>query len=90
MMEKTFKITSPVGLHARPSTVLVAGVTPFASVIQIKYKDKTVNLKSILGVMSLGVSEGEVITIKAEGSDEEAAIAKVAELMISEGLGQEC
>ncbi|MBK3493395.1 HPr family phosphocarrier protein [Viridibacillus sp. YIM B01967] len=89
-MEKTFKITSPVGLHARPSTVLVAGVTPFASVIQIKYKDKTVNLKSILGVMSLGVSEGEVITIKAEGSDEEAAIAKVAELMISEGLGQEC
>lgn len=89
-MEKTFKITSSVGLHARPSTVLVAGVTPFASDIQLEYKGKTVNLKSILGVMSLGVPTGEVVTIKAEGSDAEAAIAKVSELMISEGLGQEC
>lgn len=87
MIEKNYKITSAEGLHARPASKLVAAVSPFASEVMLEYKDKKVNLKSIMGVMSLGVSTGKDIKITAEGSDEESLMAKVEEVIKSEGLG---
>lgn len=89
-MKKNITITSPEGLHARPCTLLVSAATPFASELQITYKERTVNLKSIMGVMSLGVPSGSVITISAEGSDAEGALAKLSEVISSEGIGVEC
>lgn len=88
MIEKSYTITSQEGLHARPASKLVGAVTPFSSEVKMLYKDKEVNLKSIMGVMSLGVSKGNSIKISANGIDEESVMAKVEELIVAEGLGE--
>ncbi|MER2169749.1 phosphocarrier protein [Paenisporosarcina quisquiliarum] len=88
-MEKTFKITTPEGLHARPSTLLVSAATAFSSNVLLSYNDKSVNLKSIMGVMAQGIAPGSVVTISAEGMDEEETIIKLTEIMISNGIGVE-
>jgi phosphocarrier protein len=88
-MEKTFKITTPEGLHARPSTLLVSAATAFSSNVLLSYNDKSVNLKSIMGVMAQGIASGSVVTISAEGMDEEETIIKLTETMISNGIGVE-
>ncbi|MBE3102873.1 MAG: phosphocarrier protein HPr [Bacilli bacterium] len=87
-MEKQYHNTSGEGLHARPTAVLVGAITSFKSDITLVYKEKTVNLKSILGVMSLGVASGATVTIAANGEDEEQVMAKVDDIMQSEGLGK--
>lgn len=88
-MQKQFTITSPEGLHARPCTLLVSAVTPFTSEVQLSYNERTVNLKSIMGVMALGIPSGASITISAEGSDAEAAIEKAASVITGESIGVE-
>lgn len=85
-MEKIFKITDETGLHARPATVLVNTASKFNSEISLTYRDKKVNLKSIMGVMSLGVGKDAEITIYAEGSDEKEAIEAITEVLSKEGL----
>ncbi|RXJ02566.1 phosphocarrier protein HPr [Anaerobacillus alkaliphilus] len=87
MVEQTFTITDATGIHARPATLLVNKASQFSSEISLVYKEKSVNLKSIMGVMSLGVGQGAQITIKADGADEEAALASLAEV-IKGGLGE--
>ena len=88
-MEKTFKITTPEGLHARPSTLLVSAATAFSSNVLLSYNDKSVNLKSIMGVMAQGIAPGSVVTISAEGMDAEETILKLTEIIISNGIGVE-
>ncbi|WP_078555410.1 phosphocarrier protein HPr [Bacillus alkalicellulosilyticus] len=87
MVEKSFKITSETGIHARPATQLVNKAGQYSSEITLVYKGKEVNLKSIMGVMSLGVGQGAEVTIKVEGSDEAEAMAAL-EGVINEGLGE--
>ncbi|XWW51832.1 HPr family phosphocarrier protein [Planococcus sp. 11815] len=87
-MEKTYTIISDEGLHARPASKLVGAVSPFSADVKMLYKEREVNLKSIMGVMSLGVSKGHAIKITADGSDEESLMAKVEELIVAEGLGK--
>ena len=88
MIEKNYKITTNEGLHARPSSILVTAVTPFAAEVKLEYQEKTANLKSIMGVMALGISMGADIKISADGADEEALMAKVDEVIKSERIGQ--
>ncbi|BAB06793.1 phosphocarrier protein HPr [Halalkalibacterium halodurans] len=87
MAEKTFTITAETGIHARPATQLVNKAGQYSSEITLEYKGKAVNLKSIMGVMSLGVGKGAQVTIKAEGSDEAEALKGIEEV-IKEGLGE--
>ncbi|MFC5712703.1 phosphocarrier protein HPr [Thalassorhabdus alkalitolerans] len=87
MQEQTFTITDETGIHARPATQLVNKAGQYSSDITLEYNGKSVNLKSIMGVMSLGVGKGAEVTVKAEGSDEEEALNGVAEV-IKEGLGE--
>jgi phosphocarrier protein HPr len=88
MAEKVFTITSESGLHARPATTLVQTVGRFDCEVNLEYKGRTVNLKSIMGVMSLGVPSGGQIKITADGSDAEAAIEAVTDTISKEGLGE--
>ncbi|MCR2820911.1 phosphocarrier protein HPr [Lederbergia panacisoli] len=88
MIEKQFTVTSDTGIHARPATMLVQTASRFSSDIQLEYKDKKVNLKSIMGVMSLGIGKGVNITISADGNDEEEAMAGIQELFEKEGLAE--
>ncbi|MGQ3381024.1 phosphocarrier protein HPr [Priestia endophytica] len=89
MSEKIYKITSHAGIHARPATVLVRTITPFNSELFIEYKDKQVNLNSIMGLMSLGIPEGAQVKVIAKGDDEEQALKSINEVMELEKLGVE-
>lgn len=88
MTEKQFTVTADTGIHARPATLLVQTASRFSSDIQLEYKDKKVNLKSIMGVMSLGIGKGAIITISADGNDEEEALSSIQELFTKEGLAE--
>ncbi|EIJ81697.1 phosphocarrier protein HPr [Bacillus methanolicus PB1] len=88
MVQKQFKVIADTGIHARPATLLVQAASKFESEITLEYKEKKVNLKSIMGVMSLGVGKGADIKIIAEGSDEEEAMRSLEETLNKEGLAE--
>lgn len=88
MVEKQFTVTAETGIHARPATILVQAASKFNSDINLEYKGKKVNLKSIMGVMSLGVGQGAEIKISADGSDEAAALKGLEETLKNEGLAK--
>ncbi len=89
-MEKTFKITVAEGLHARPAALLVSAVMPFNSEVQLTYNEKTVNMKSIMGVMAQGITPGGEVIISANGEDADDLMKAVTEVIIGKGLGVEC
>ncbi len=88
MAEKTYKIIEETGIHARPATLIVREAGKFNSNIELEYNGKTVNLKSIMGIMSLGIGKNAVIKIKANGTDENEAMNAIDELMKKEGLAE--
>jgi phosphocarrier protein HPr len=88
MAEKQFKVVAETGIHARPATLLVQTASRFDSEITLEYKGKTVNLKSIMGVMSLGVGQGAEIKIAAEGNDSNDALQALEDTMKKEGLAE--
>lgn len=88
MEKKDFHVVAETGIHARPATLLVQTASKFNSDINLEYKGKSVNLKSIMGVMSLGVGQGADVTITAEGADAEDALSTIAETMVKEGLAE--
>ena len=81
MKEKTVLVVDPVGLHARPATVAVNAASKFKSEVKITYKGRSVNMKSIMGVMSLGIPTQSEVTISAEGEDEEEAISTIEDVL---------
>lgn len=87
-MEKKFIVIAEYGLHARPATKLVHEAMNYQSDLTLTAFGRTVNLKSIMGVMSLGVYHGEEVLIEANGSDEEKAIKGLTEFMVNEGLAE--
>ncbi|WHQ53632.1 phosphocarrier protein HPr [Lactiplantibacillus plantarum] len=88
MEKKEFHVIADTGIHARPATLLVQSASKFNSEITLQYQDKSVNLKSIMGVMSLGVGKDADVTISAEGADRADAIAALTETMKKEGLSE--
>ena len=86
MEKRDFKVTAETGIHARPATILVQTASKFSSDVTLQYEGKSVNLKSIMGVMSLGVGQNAEVTISAEGQDEKEAIEAIADTMSKEGL----
>jgi len=81
MKEQTFKITADTGVHARPATLLVNQAGQFESEIELHYNNKTVNLKSIMGVMSMGIHKGAEIKMTATCIDEENAMKSIEEVI---------
>ena len=88
MEKQQYQVIAETGIHARPATLLVQTASKFSSEVQLEYKGKTVNLKSIMGVMSLGVGQGADVVITVEGEDEVDAMAAIAETMKKEGLAE--
>ncbi|MEI5905939.1 phosphocarrier protein HPr [Bacillus spongiae] len=88
MAQKQFTVTADTGIHARPATLLVQTASKFDSDVHLEFKGKKVNLKSIMGVMSLGVGKGGEITIITEGSDEDEALNTLDEALRKEGLAE--
>ncbi|MDO4912018.1 MAG: phosphocarrier protein HPr [Lactobacillus sp.] len=88
MESREFHIIAETGIHARPATLLVQAASKFGSDVNLEFNGKSVNLKSIMGVMSLGVGKDATVTISAEGDDEKDAIEAIAETMTKEGLAE--
>lgn len=86
MEKREFNVIAETGIHARPATLLVQAASKFNADINLEYKGKSVNLKSIMGVMSLGVGQNASITITTDGDDEADAMNAVAETLKKEGL----
>ncbi len=83
MLEKSMKIQLKNGLEARPVAVLVQVASQHESTIYIESGDKRVNAKSIMGMMSLGLDNGETVTVTADGMDEEKAITDIEKFLSS-------
>ena len=83
-----FTVTDPVGLYATPATELVNTVKQFYSHISMIYDDKEVNLKSMMGVVSLGVPSKATLEIIADGPDEKRAIALIADKLKELGIAE--
>ena len=81
MKEISVLVVDPVGLHARPATVAVNAASKFKSEVKVAYNGKTVNMKSIMGVMSLGIPTQSEITISCVGEDEEEAIKQIEDIL---------
>ena len=86
-MEKNVSIKNASGLHARPAGMFVKKAAEFKSTVEVIEKGKTVNAKSIMGIMSLGLGQGDELTVVANGEDQEAAVNALVEL-IEGGFGE--
>lgn len=84
MISRSITISNSVGLHARPATFFVQKANSFKSSIWVEKEDCRVNAKSLLGVLSLGISKGAEIKLIADGVDENNAIDGLAELIDGE------
>ncbi len=83
MISRNVTIQNNVGLHARPATFFIQKANSYSSSIWVEKEDRRVNAKSLLGVLSLGIVKGMTITLIADGSDEEEALAGLTELVES-------
>ena len=81
MMKKEVTIKFVNGVEASPIALLVQTANRFSSSIYIEFGDKKVNVKSIMGMMTLGLDAGEEITLSANGEDEEAAMAGIEQYL---------
>lgn len=81
-------VTDPVGLYATPATELVDNMKMFNSDIKLIYASKTVNMKSLMGVLSLGIPTKAKIEIIADGEDEDAVIERALVLMKDLGISK--
>ena len=81
MKEISVLVVDPVGLHARPATVAVNAASKFKSDVKVSFNGKTVNMKSIMGVMSLGIPTQSEITITFDGENEEEAANTIVETL---------
>ena len=88
MTEATTTIENKTGIHARPASVFVQKASSFKSKVQLKAKGKTVDAKSILMIMSMGLVKGTEITICADGPDEAEAVKALRDLVASK-FGEE-
>ena len=81
MINQKVKVINSVGLHARPATYFIQKANDFKCSIWLEREERRVNAKSLLGVLSLGVTKGNEINIIADGPDEEAAIKALCEII---------
>ena len=83
MITKEITINIPNGLEARPIALLVQVASQYECSIHVATNDKRVNAKSIMGMMSMGISAGEKVTVTAEGPDEEVAVENIEKYLSS-------
>ncbi len=81
MISRNVTIQNNIGLHARPATFFIQKANSYKSSIWVEKDDRRVNAKSLLGVLSLGVSKDSSILLIADGADEQAALDGLIDLV---------
>lgn len=88
MISKQIIVENKTGIHARPAAVFVKTAASFKANITISKDGRTGNAKSMINILSLGLTKGSSITISAEGEDEKAAVDTLIKLVESK-FGEE-
>lgn len=83
MVVKDITVQNQVGLHARPATFFIQKANEFRSSIWVEKDERRANAKSLLGVLSLGITGGTDIRIIADGQDENDAVEALEKLVDS-------
>ena len=83
MFSREVEVQNQVGLHARPATFFIQKANEFKSSIWVEKDERKVNAKSLLGVLSLGITKGTSINVIADGIDEEDAVNTLVNLIAS-------
>lgn len=81
MFSKEVLVRCESGLHNRQATYFVQKANEFESSIWLESESRRMNAKSLLGIMSLGVITGSTVTLSAAGTDAEAAVNALEELL---------
>ncbi len=84
MVKKTVTVQCKAGLEARPIAVLVQKASQFTSSVHIEVGTKSINAKSIMGMMSLSVGNGEELVVVTEGEDEVAAANEIETYLMAQ------
>ncbi|MDA3846131.1 MAG: HPr family phosphocarrier protein [Vallitaleaceae bacterium] len=83
MIEKKIEVKIPTGLETTPVAMFVQVVGQFSSNVYVSLQNKKVNGKSIMGMMSLGILEGEDVTVTVDGEDEVSAMKKIEAYLLA-------
>ncbi len=83
MISKEVTVLNSVGLHARPATYFIQKANSFKSSLWVECGDRRANAKSLLGILSLGITKGTRINIIADGADELDAVEGLANLILA-------
>ncbi len=78
MKEFQYTIKDELGVHARPAGLLVKLAKKYASKVTLEKNGKTCDMRKLMAVMSLGIKQGETITVRVEGEDETVAADEIA------------
>ena len=81
MKEFQNTVKDACGLHARPARLLVKTVKGFASSATLEKDGKSCDMRKLMALMGMGVKQGETVTVKVEGDDEEAAAAAIQKFL---------
>jgi len=73
LIQQEVTVTIKDGLHAKPAGELVQNLSRYTSDVEFRIKNRAYNAKSILGLMGAGIRQGEVITVRVNGPDEDEA-----------------
>ena len=85
MKQFQYTIKDELGVHARPAGLLVKLAKQYTSTITLEKNGKTCDMRKLMALMGMGVKQGETVTIKVEGDDEEAA-AEAIQKFLSENV----
>lgn len=81
MIKESIKILCPNGLEPRPIAELVQVASKYESKIYLETETKRVNAKSIMGMMSLNLANGDLLTVSADGNDEGGAMQEIQDFL---------
>jgi phosphocarrier protein HPr len=87
VLEKSFTVVNPLGVHARPAAQLVKTANRFRCDVWLSKDGQNVNGKSIMGVLMLAATQGSTLLVKADGEDAHAALEALGQL-IENGFGE--
>ena len=88
MTSRTVTVVNQLGMHARAAAKFVHLATRFQSRIVVSRQDREMDGKSIMGLLLLAAARGMVVTISADGPDEQAAVDALTDLVAS-GFGED-
>ena len=81
MKEFQYTVKDACGIHARPAGLLVKTVKGFASSATLEKDGKSCDMRKLMALMGMGVKQGDTVTVKVEGDDEEAAAAAIQKFL---------